>query len=92
MESEIARRGSSKHWKPGIDDWLREGDGWRTVFHPNREDDSPLPFFNSELPNPESSRIIGDRSLGAVKSNGISSKRGRGSEISYLGLSGVGFE
>lgn len=36
MESEIARRGSSEHWKPGIDYWLREGDGWRTVLHPNR--------------------------------------------------------
>lgn len=56
------------------------------------EDDSPLPFLNFELPAPESARIMADISLGTVKSNGISSKRGIGSEISYLGLSGVGFE
>lgn len=56
------------------------------------EDDCLLPFFKLELLDLESVRIVVDISLDTVKSNGISSKKGIGSEISYLGLSGVGLE
>lgn len=56
------------------------------------EGDCLLPFFELELFDLESARLVVDISLETVKSNGISSKGGIGSEISYLGLSGVGLE
>lgn len=31
--NEVARRGSSEHWKTVVDYRLGDGDGWRTVFH-----------------------------------------------------------
>lgn len=72
--------------------------GWGTVMGGGRyftrggEDDCLLPFFKLELLDPESARLVVEISLETVKSNGISSKRGIGSEISYLRLSDIGLE
>lgn len=66
------------------------GGGWFFIWI--GEDDSFFLFFNFELLNFEFFCIIGDRFFGVVKFNGIFLKRGRGLEILYLGLFGVGFE